>query len=188
MNTGMKDRILKLLSQGLPATVVASAVGCDNSYISQLLADPVFEQELKELKYAMLTEATNRDNKINNLEDKMLERITHDVEHNPVAFRNTMERVRALSLVNALKRRGVGADVNNVGQSVTNIVTLVLPTQIVNKYTNYEKDINNQVVKTGDQNLVTMQAGQLKSLMESNYEHGNQNQPEHRNKLLEQFS
>lgn len=191
MITALKTRILRLLAQGLAPSVVASAVGCEPSYISQLLADPVFENELKDLKYSILTEATDRDDKINKLEDKMIDRIASDVEHNPVAFRNTMERVRALSLVNALKRRGAGADINSSGQTINNIVTLVLPTQVVSRYCQYEKDINNQVIKTGDQNLITMQAGQLKSFIEhigNNDEHDNQSGSSYRNKLLEQFS
>lgn len=187
---GLADRICKLLGQGIQASAVAASLGCEPSYISQLMADDAFKGKVQELKFAALTEATERDNRLNKLEDKMVDRIEKDVEHNPLAFKNTMERVRALSLVNNMKRRGASAD-GAANINSTNVVTLILPTQIINRFSansaNVKLDINNQVIGVGDQDLITMQSGSLERLVgdtsNSNKELGDNNEHSNNSKI-----
>lgn len=156
---GLQGRICKLLGQGIEAHRVASALGVDASYISQLLADDTFKERVQELKLANLTESTARDKRYDGIEDRLLAKIEGDIDNNPLAFKTTSEKVRALSMVNGLKRRGANADmaVSTINQTV---VQLVLPTQLMSRYV---KDINNQIVQAGDKNLLTMQSGSLES-------------------------
>ena len=163
--TGLQDRICKLLGQGIEAGRVASALGCEQSYISQLLADDQFKERVQSLKLDLLQAATERDERINSLEDKLIKKVD-DALANPLQFRTGMEQVRALSMVNNLKRRGANND-GAITQQNNTIVQLVLPTHIVNKFANkdYQLDINNQVIQAGEQSLVTMQSGSLELMI-----------------------
>lgn len=154
---GVQGRICKLLGQGIEAHRVASAVGVDASYISQLLSDDAFKERVQELKLANLTESTERDRRYDKLEDKLLAKIEQDVDNNPLAFKSTTEKVRNLVAINGLKRRGANGD--NMVNTVNNtVVQLMLPTQLMQRYI---KDVNNQIVQAGDKNLLTMQSSQL---------------------------
>jgi len=164
---GLKDRICKLLGQGIEGHRVAAAVGCDPSYISQLLADDNFKAKVQDYKLANLTEATERDKRYDKLEDKLLSKIEQDIDNNPLAFKTTTEKVRNLVAINSLKRRGANSD-NNVHTVSNTVVNLMLPTQLLQRYV---KDINNQIVQAGDKNLLTMQSSNMEIL--SN-EHSNE--------------
>lgn len=163
--TGLQDRICKLLGQGIEPARVASAVGCEQSYISQLLSDEHFKSRVQSLKLDMLQAATERDERLNGLEDKLIKKVDESLA-NPLQFRTGIEQVRALSMVNNLKRRGANTDGAVTMQNNT-IVQLVLPTHIINKFANkeYQLDINNQVIQAGEQTLVTMQSGSLESMI-----------------------
>ena len=163
-----KDKALKLLGQGIPAINVAQALGCEPSYISQLMADDQFSAAVQELRYKSLSNATDRDERLNMLEDKLINKVNQDIDNNPLAFRSTMDRVRALSMINGMKRRGANSDAQISGH--TTIVNLTLPTQVINKFTKenlneIQLDINNQVVKVGNQDLITMQSGTLTNIL-----------------------
>lgn len=154
---GIQGRICKLLGQGIEGHRVASALGVDPSYVSQLLADDAFKERVQELRLANLTEATTRDKRYDGIEDKLLGHIEHDIDKNPFAFKTTGDKVRALSIVNNLKRRGANAD-SNIATINQTVVQLVLPTQLMQRYV---KDVNNQIVQAGDKNLLTMQSGSM---------------------------
>lgn len=163
---GIQGRICKLLGQGIEAHRVASAVGVDASYISQLLSDDAFKERVQELKLANLTESTERDRRYDKLEDKLLAKIEQDVDNNPLAFKSTTEKVRNLVAINGLKRRGANGD--NMVNTVNNtVVQLMLPTQLMQRYI---KDVNNQIVQAGDKNLLTMQSSQLEVISNEHVE------------------
>jgi hypothetical protein len=42
----MKERILKLLAQGIKASDITGIVGCTASYVSQLANDDAFKEQL----------------------------------------------------------------------------------------------------------------------------------------------
>lgn len=157
---GLQERILKMLGMGIDQHKVASAIGVEPSYISQLLADEDFKSQVQELKFANLTEATNRDKRYNGLEDKILDKIESDIDRNPLAFRNTMEKMKALTMVNGLKRRGAGVDENHSHVQQTT-VQLIMPTVLFNRYV---KSVDNQIVQAGNKDLLTMQSQALEEL------------------------
>lgn len=163
---GMKLKILNFLGAGISAERVANAVGCDASYISQLLADTDFAAAVADKRLVQLTEATNRDDRLNGIEDKIISRVEHLVE-SPLAFSKPMEAIRALHTVNSMKRRGAG-DITGAQQHTT-IVNLVLPSMITKKFSmqneeDFILDINNQVVQVGSQALVTIPSNSVEKL------------------------
>jgi hypothetical protein len=126
----MKDRILSLLGSGLQPALVASAVGCNPSYISQLLEDQQFAFDVATRRCKDIENLTERDAKWNNLEDILLTRLNDLV---PYMLR-PREVLHALQVVNNAKRRSQEF-INPTQQHVTNnVVVLNLPPKTINKF------------------------------------------------------
>ena len=172
-------RIISLLAKNVTVSVIADIVGVTPGYVSQIAADNV--ERIGAIKYDRLVEETNRDDRINSLEDKaigVVEGKLKMIEENPFLLKNPMDAVRMLTMVNGLKRRGAKEDNNGVNNNGSNtIVNIVLPMHIVNKYNNAISgntinsdsvviDANNNVRVAGEQELVTMPSGTLKLKLE----------------------
>ena len=145
-------RALELLGSGVPQEAVASALGVTPSYISQLLSDSEFAAKVTEKKYALLSKHTERDAKYDLLEDDLIEKL--DKAKN-LMFRPA-DILAAIKVINGAKRRGTDSQNSIVTQQ--NIVEITMPTQIIQQFTT---NIVNQVVKVGDQDLITIQSGDL---------------------------
>jgi len=150
--TGTEDRALSLLGSGVSAEAVATALGVSPARISQLLANPIFADQVTALRYENLQKHNVRDNKYDTLEDKLLTRLEGKLD---LLFK-PRDILNAIQVVNNAKRRGQSAPEQITDQQT--IVTLLIPTQIKQKFVT---NITNQVVKAGDQSLVTMQSGNL---------------------------
>lgn len=161
--TTTEDRALTLLGQGLGPEIVASAVGVSTSRISQLLSDSEFAAKVAELRFTNLAKHNTRDNKYDTLEDKLLEKMENLLEYMHKPF----EVLKAISVINAAKRRGSSAPEQLVGQRT--VVQLVMPTQIINQFSSPDQtiqlNINNQVTRAGGQDLVTVQSSQMDRLL-----------------------
>jgi hypothetical protein len=149
-----KDQVKKLLGTGLTPEIVGSAVGCDPSYISQLMADDAFAQEVAVLRMSALTANNERDKNIDGIEDNLITALRDAVETKQIY--KPREILQAFAVVNSAKRRGIpareAAVVNNT------IVTLNMPVQVIKNYT-----INGggEVVGVDKETLVTMPTNQL---------------------------
>lgn len=153
------EKIKELLGNGLSNEVVATAVGVHPSYISQLMADEQFSAEVVSKRTQTLTAATIRDRSWDGLEDSLLNKLAEKVEQDLIY--KPMDLLRALAVVNNAKRRGTSAQESLVVHQ--NIVTLNLPTVVVNSY---KKNSNGEVVEVTTpegkaQTLVTMPAAAL---------------------------
>ena len=155
---GLKERALNFLGLGIDNTRVAQALGCDPSYISQLLADPIFAEEVSMKRLSVLREATDRDDRLNKLEDALIGK-TEQLVKSPLHFTRPMETVRALSIINSLKRRGAGESFNTTINNT--IVALQLPDVIKSKFV---VDVNNQVVEVSETPLITIQSSSMEKL------------------------
>jgi hypothetical protein len=147
-----EQRALTLLGSGLGAEVVASAAGVSISRISQLLSEPDFAAAVAELRFKSLSKHNERDNEYDEIESSLVARLKDlmPLMHRP------MEVLKAIQVINAAKRRGQSAPDTLTNQS--NVVNLVMPTMIVQKFTT---NINNQVIQAGAQTLETMQSHKL---------------------------
>jgi|SRR5215217_6068302 len=150
-------RILTLLGQGIPQTMVASTVGVTDSYVSQLISQDSFREELQELKFNSLQKHNKRDDKYDELEDKLV----RNFETNMVLLQKPMEILKAMQVINSLKRRGSGAQDAGIQQQT--VVNLVLPEKITQTFTS---NINNQVTNIGEQTLETMQSSTLLNVVQ----------------------
>lgn len=159
--TTTEDRALTLLGQGISPEVVASAVGVSISRISQLVSDPDFAAKVAELRFENLAKHNERDSRYDTLEDKLLQKMEDLL---PLMMR-PMEVLKAISVINAAKRRGSSAP-ESIIQKQT-VVPLMMPTQIIQHFTT---NINNQVIKAGEQDLVTIQSARMTKLLETGVE------------------
>jgi hypothetical protein len=160
MATSSEERALKLLGDGFNPETVASAVGISVSRVSQLLSDPQFIEKVSERRFQNLNKHNERDEKYDKMEDTLIDRMEKVL---PMMFK-PMEVLKALTTINGIKRRGVTSP-----SSITNqqeVVTLILPTAIIQNFTT---NINNQVVKIGDKDLVTIQSGGMNDLLDAKH-------------------
>lgn len=159
--TSTEERILDLLGQGVSQEVTASAVGVSPSFVSQLISQEAFAAIVAERKFTNLVKHNERDSRYDKLEDLALEKLETLL---PLVMR-PMELTKILATINGAKRRGTSAPESIIEQQ--RVVPLVMPTQIINKFTT---NINNTVIKAGEQDLVTIQSGVLLKELKSTSE------------------
>ena len=168
---GAQGRILELLGTGLSPEIVASAAGVTPSYISQLLSEPSFSAQVTQLRFNNLQSATNRDRKYDDIEDALIAKMQDLL---PMMYK-PLEVLRAITVINGAKRRGASAP-ETIHMNNT-VVNLVIPTQILQKFTvnsanqvvevfsssNGDSDIDKSknIKETTGQTLVTMPSSTL---------------------------
>jgi len=150
----MKDRIQKLLGSGLSPALVATVVGCDPSFISQLLSESDFALKVAEMRVHDIEELKVRDSKYDSLEDQFLERLENLL---PMMLK-PRDVLSALQVINNAKRRSEAFITPQAPTTVNNIVLLQLPTKTVNQF---ELNSKNEIISIDDQALVAMPTSSL---------------------------
>ena len=143
-----EERALKLLGAGASQAQTAAALGVDPSLISQMMAQEDFSQQVAAPRFEHAQKHNERDATYDTLEDKTLKQLD---KYLPMVTK-PMELTRILATLNAAKRRGTSAPEQIIQQ--TQVVNLILPTAATPQFV---VGGNNQVVRAGDQNLVTIQ-------------------------------
>ncbi len=165
--TSTEERALALLGSGVAPVVVASSLGVSESRISQLLSDDAFASQVATLRYESLQKHNARDGAYDDLEDKLIEKMQDCI---PLMHR-PMEILKAISVINAAKRRGQSTPESIVEKQ--QIIQLQIPVQIINKFqTNLQGQVT--TITTSDskeQNLLTIQSGSLDSLIRERKSH-----------------
>lgn len=158
--TSTEERALALLGQGIGPEIVAAAVGVSVSRISQLVSDPEFAAAIADLRFKNLSKHNERDNRYDALEDTLLEKLE---ALTPMMFKPG-EVVNALTKINAAKRRGASTPESILGTK--EVVSLTMPISVVQQFnTNFTTNIHNQVIKAGEQDLVTVQSVRMQDLL-----------------------
>ena len=163
--TSTETKALALLGQGVNPEMVASAVGVTVSRISQLLSDPEFSAQVAELRFKNLSAHADRDRKYDSLEDALIAKLEDLLPF----MMKPLEVLRAIQTINGAKRRSAPAPEPSIQQST--VIQLLMPTQITQIFSAQQKELTinsaNQVVKAGDQSLVTVQSSRMNSLLAS---------------------
>jgi hypothetical protein len=155
-----KEQIRDLLGSGLSNEIVATAVGCNPSYISQLMSEEEFAAEVVALRSANLTANNKRDRSIDSIEDNIIERLADAV--NSGTIYKPRELLQAFAVLNRAVRRGVPA---HESLTINNkVVTLSIPTAVVQNFT---VNTQGEVVEVEGQTMVTMPAHQLLRKLQS---------------------
>lgn len=163
---GHKDqRIKEMLGFGIKQESVANAVGCDPSYISQLMSQEDFASEVAELKINHTVAATQRDLSYDALEDKLLETM-HDMVDNG-RFQKPEQVLMALRTSNQMIRRGSRND--NPAKQLSVVVNLSLPKVVRDRYIpdmsggseSFKTNTRGEVIEVNGHTTVTMGSKQL---------------------------
>lgn len=149
-----KEQVRELLGSGLGPEVVASAVGCDISYISQMLSDEAFASDVALLRTKNLTSHNRRDASIDGIEDKLLQKLDSMISEG--VFYKPRDVLQATVAVNRMIRRGMAPSTQ--GAVINNVIQIQIPSELLKKFT---RNRANEVVAIEDQTLVTMPAHQL---------------------------
>lgn len=159
--TSTESRALVLLGQGIAPETVAASLGLSPSRISQLLSDESFLAKVSELRFESLSKHNARDSKYDTLEDALLVQLEDCI---PLIHR-PMELIKAISVLNAAKRRGSSTPDAMIAKQ--QVINLTVPVQIIQKF---QTNLQGQVTKVGDQELITIQSGSLENLVKKNKE------------------
>ena len=159
--TTTEDRALSLLGQGCGPELVASAIGVSVSRISQLLSTPEFAEKVAALRFASLARHNERDQRADRIEDLLLEKLENVIPY----ITDPMKLVAAYTRINAAKRRGSSSPEAITAQ--TQVVSLNIPSVVINQHVKQDitVNINNQVIKAGTQDLITVQSANMESLL-----------------------
>lgn len=149
-----KDQVKKLLGSGLPAETVASAVGCDPSYVSQLLGDDDFAAEVATLRSQALMSHTARDNTANEIEQSLLNKIKEAVDQHLIF--KPKDLLHAYAVINKAVRRGAHSPTSLPAQ--TTVVQIALPVVTARQFVTNKVG---EVIEADGQSLVTMPARDL---------------------------
>lgn len=155
-----EERALALLGSGIAPSVVAASLGVSESRISQLLSDENFAAQVASLRYESLQKHNKRDTHYDSLEDQLLEKMEDCI---PLMHR-PMEILKAISVINAAKRRGASTPEAIIEKQ--NIINLQIPVQIINKFSaNIDGQVTKIISESTEQSLITIQSGSLDSLL-----------------------
>lgn len=166
--TSTETRALELLGQGIAQEQVALALGVTPSAISQLMAREDFAGRVQTLRYENLQKHNQRDAKLDQLEDSVIEKLT---EMLPLVMK-PLEAARILQVTNAAKRRGASAPEEII--NTREIVNLTLPVTLVNNFRLIQTS-DGQVVSAGEKDLVTIQSARLPALITQSERQGDKN-------------
>lgn len=159
--TGQAARVMKLLGNGCLPVEAARACGVDESYVSQLKAEPDFIEQVGEL--VAITMANQSEIDGNYLEvERILSRRMRDQAN--LMF-NPDQVLRTLKFANEAKRKVPAAFVPSGEASVTaqKPVTLLLPAVIIQ---NFVVNPNNEIVSVDGKELMTLPSANIKPLVE----------------------
>ena len=153
----MKDKIIEMLGRGIPAIQVASAVGCEDSYISQLMSDEAIALRVSELKAVHFSHYVEQDARLDSAEEKALSRLTHLVDF----ITKPGEAARVYATLNAARRRTT----DHVGQGNAPAQTVILELPEASRV-RFTMSSDRQVVEIEGRSLTTMPAKSLAAQLE----------------------
>jgi hypothetical protein len=114
----MEDRIVELAGAGVPNNIIASTVGCDPSYVTQVLGKEENASRVMEMRGAKAAKMLARDAKIEQIEDAALDRAMNLVNMQT----DLMKVTRVFQVFNAAKKssdHGINPAANGAGVTVT---------------------------------------------------------------------
>lgn len=145
---GTQLRIAELLGAGASQAQVAMAVGVEESYVSQLMADEGFRASVTERRAEKAAQFAATDAKIDSIEDKAWKRIDQLVDMET----NLMKLLKVAQAANGAKRR-TGMDGSGGSAGTAPIVNITLPASAVVAFT---MTTDKQVVEIAGRSMGTM--------------------------------
>jgi hypothetical protein len=152
------EMMKKLLALDLPHVQIASALGCTDSYISQCLENAEFKAAVSTLRITRLTAASARDDKIDRLEDKVLDNLEKTIPY----IMRPKDALDAFKILNAAKRTSQqGVNSQNGGAGTGQLVTILLPVGISSQFV---RNANNEIIEAGGRSLAALPSKVLQQM------------------------
>lgn len=151
-----KEQIISMLAQGIPTSQIAAALGVDDSYISQLKADPEVQQQVAEQAAAATVKDLAFDELLESAEEKALERIEKNIH-----FANMGQALAAFRVLNGAKKR---REASLTALSGTTAVTVNLTLPAIN-VVNYTTNRNNEIVEVEGKTMISASVRSLDSIL-----------------------
>ena len=140
-----KEYAISLIAQGIPTSQVAAACGVDDSYISQLKADPEVQQRVAEARAEHVVADSQFDNTLERAEALALEKIEKNLP-----FANMGQALAAFRILNGARRRKDQFAQTEPNVSVT--VALTLPQAAIPRYITNTK---NEIIEVEGQTMLS---------------------------------
>lgn len=140
-----KDHAITLLAQGISTSQVAAALGCDDSYISQLKADPEVQQQIAERSAQSTIQDVKFDDTLERAEMLALEKIEKNLP-----FATLGQAMAAFRTLNSARRRKDGVGPQDAGLTVN--VNLTLP---ANAMPRYVLNAQSEIVEVEGQTMIS---------------------------------
>lgn len=162
--TGIALKLMKLLGAGCTQVEASKACGVDESYTSQLMADPEFKGQVDEIiKKAFITQSAIDQNYIE-IEEKLSKRLLGTIE---TEF-NSDRILRTLKFVNEAKKKVAPSATNSEGGSNgsganVQVAILVLPAAMAPVFV---KNPLGEVISVDGQVLTTLPSKTMDSFAE----------------------
>lgn len=166
------DRIANLLASGLTPTIVSSIVGVSASYVSQLRADPEFQEHVTALKQEAMEEENSSEKEVTIYTDKLLgaehKIVDHILERLPyMEDRATISALREIGARNdSLRKQSLmGSAIKEVGKSggTLRMIELTIPSVAAPDLL-FGK--NNEVVQIGSRSIAPMPTATLQKIID----------------------
>lgn len=155
-----EQKLIGLLGKGYTQAQAAQATGVTEGYVSQLLSEDWFAEEVQKLRFIALAKHKGLDENYDDFEEVLLEKL----KKMSSLLVKPKDIAGVLNIINKATRKSL---TNNGPSTLTqNIVNLTIPVALANKFVT---NANNQVVEVTDgdgrsQALVTIASGQLEGL------------------------
>lgn len=150
-----KDQIIELLAQGISPSQVATVVGVEDSYISQLLADEDFALQVAEKQQALTERDIRFDETLQAAEAKALENIDRRL---PLA--NLQQSLQAFKVLNTARHRK-DSRIMPQNQGAGIVVAIQVPVTIAPTYVLNQKS---EIVEVDGKTMVSASPKQLENL------------------------
>lgn len=175
-----QDRIAGLLVQGMKPAMVASIVGCDPSYISQLLKDEAFlyhlqslNQELEAGEAPLEADVEDRKQETLFLADKMLAAEHHALDkilkempylsgRDAIVALDVIGKRKDATLAQAYGPKGILPSAPTGAGHTTVQVTLTVPNICIPELT---LSSNNEIISIGERSVAAMPTATLKQML-----------------------
>lgn len=157
MSTVSTDLIIDYLAQGIPTSAIAAAVGCTDSYISQIKALPETQEQIAARQVAHTVADVEFDTRLERTESAALDKIEQNLP-----FANLGQALAAFRILNSARRRKDGILQPEVGGSTTVNVTLTLPAVAIPRYVTSQQ---NEIIEVEGKTMMTATPKSLDSVL-----------------------
>lgn len=140
-----KEYAITLLAKGIPTSQVAAAVGCDDSYISQLKADDDVRAQIASLQAEHSVKDATFDETLERAESLALEKIEKNMQ-----FATLGQALAAFRVLNGARRRKDALVASDASVAVT--VNLTLP---ANSLPNYVTNAKSEIVEVEGRTMLS---------------------------------